>query len=286
MAPSAGIAPRVVLSGTAVQGPMVASTVTAYAVDPVTAISVRVLGTARTTASGKFTVRIPPHKRPVRLVAMGGSFVSEANGSTVHPLGGLTVLLPGATTDTPGISINPLTKFINARTIRNRRIGHIPFRAALTSATATIESYCGLTTDPARLFPDYTESGVGTDAGNLGLILGALVNEDQHLCPDAPGGLVFALAADISDGVFNGSKANAAVAYCGGKLPAIAGTSDFQDALSGVQQLQYVSPAFAFGGLYGPPGNILMNQEPPVTPDLLLAPLAAINSAITLAAPQ
>ena len=74
--------------------------------------------------------------------------------------------------------------------------------------------------------------------------------------------------------------------YCGGELPAIAGTSDFQDALAGVQQLQYVSSGFAFGGLYGPAGNVLINQAPPVTPDLLLAPLAAINAAITKAAPS
>jgi hypothetical protein len=98
--------------------------------------------------------------------------------------------------------------------------------------------------------------------------------------------LVTALAADISSGVFNGRHNGLPVPYCGGELPAIAGTSDFQDALSGVQQLQYVTAAFAFGGLYGPAGNILINQAPPVTPDLLLAPLAAITAAIAKAAPS
>ena len=190
------------------------------------------------------------------------------------------------TSDVAGISINPLTRFVNALTIGRLRAGHITFAAALSNATATIESYYSLSTDPARLLPDYTVSGIGTDAGKLGLILGALINEDQHLCPGKPGELVTALALDIVSGVFNGRHDGLPVPYCGGELPAIAGTSDFQDALAGVQQLQYVSSGFAFGGLYGPAGNILFNQAPPVTPDLLLAPLAAINAAITKAAPS
>jgi hypothetical protein len=278
-------ASRVVLSGTAMEGPIVASTVTAYAVDPATAADLRVLATTTTDASGNFALTLPARVWPLRLVATGGSFVSEADGATVHPARRLVALLPNATTDIAGISINPLTKFVNALTIDKVRAGHLAFDAALSGATATIESYYGLTTDPARLLPDYSVAGIGTDAGNLGLILGALVNEDQHLCPSAPGGLVIALGADIYDGVFDGRQNGVRVPYCGGKLPAIAGTSDFQDALSGVQQLQYVSAAFAFGGLYGPPGNVLMNQAPPVTPDLLLASLATINAAITQAAP-
>ena len=127
---------------------------------------------------------------------------------------------------------------------------------------------------------------MGTDAGKLGLILGALINEDQHLCPGNPGGFVAALSQDIADGVFDGLRNGTPVSYCGGQLPAIAGTIGFQDALAGVQQLQYVSTAFALGGLYGPPGNILMSQNPAVTPDLLVVSAAAINSAVTQAAPS
>jgi hypothetical protein len=265
---------------------MVASTVTAYAVDPATGADLQVLGTAKTDASGNFTVKILSHVSPLRLAVTGGSFISEADGSTVSQPRRVTVLLPSATSDIAGISINPLTRFVNALTIGRLQTGHTTFAAALTNATATIESYYSLSTDPGRLLPDYTVSGIGTDAGKLGLILGALINEDQHLCPGKPGELVTALALDIVSGVFNGRYDGLPVPYCGGALPAIAGTSDFQDALAGVQQLQYVSSGFAFGGLYGPAGNILFNQAPPVTPDLLLASLAAINAAITQAAPS
>ena len=279
------VSQRVVLTGTAVQGPMVGSTVTAYAVDVTTGSNVSMLGKATTDASGNFTLSIPAHRRPVCLVVTGGSFVSEADGATVGAPGSLRVLLPGAATDISGISINPLTRFIRALTIGRLRAGNTTLRTALSSATATIESYYGLSADPARLLPDYTAAGVGTDAGRLGLILGALINEDQHLCPGKPGGLVTALAADMTNGVFNGRYQGLPVPYCGGMLPAIAGTSDFQDALSGVQQLQYVAAGFAFGGLYGPLGNILMNQNPAVTPDLLMASVATVNGAITQAAP-
>jgi Kelch motif/Galactose oxidase, central domain len=277
---------QVVLSGTAVQGPMAASTVTAYAVDPATGADLQVLGTAKTDASGNFSVKILSRASPLRLAVAGGSFISEADGGTVAQPRRVTVLLPGATSDISGISINPLTRFVNALTIGRLQTGHTTFAAALTNATATIESYYSLSTDPRRLLPDYTVSGIGTDAGKLGLILGALINEDLHLCPGNPGELVTALALYIVSGVFNGRYAGLPVPYCGGALPAIAGTSDFQDALAGVQQLQYVSSGFAFGGLYGPAGNILINQTPPVTPDLLLASLTAINAAITKAAPS
>jgi hypothetical protein len=276
----------VVLSGIAVQGPMAASTVIAYAVDPATGGNLWVLGRATTDMSGNFTVKISQYPSPVRLVATGGSFVSEADGSTVHSSGRLAELLPSAITDTSGISINPLTTFINAQTWTKVRAGHATFGAALSSATATIESYYGLSTDPAQLLPDYTKSGVGTDPGNLGLILGALINEDRHLCPGTPGGLAAALAADISDGVFDGTSAGLAVPYCGKYLHAIAGTMDFQDALSGVAQLQNVSAGFAFGGN----GNVLTlnglaNAALDGSEIYPLAPLAAITTAISKAAP-
>jgi hypothetical protein len=69
------------------------------------------------------------------------------------------------------------------------------------------------------------------------------------LCPSAPGGLALSLAEDLVDGVFDGKTFGAPVPYCGsGTLPAIAGTSDFQDALAGLYGLQLTSRGFVFGG--------------------------------------
>jgi hypothetical protein len=265
---------------------MVEGAVTLYLVDPGSGASFAAMGTVPTDGPGNFTIVIQAQRYPMRLVARGGSFRSGMDGSTIANPSPVSLLLPAGATSRSGISINPMTTFIDALAHARLAAGGTTLTAALSIATAKIELYYGLSTDPGTLAPDYTAAGVGTDAGKLGLILGALINEDQHLCPGKPGGLVAALKADISDGHFDGRKAGVAVSHCGGKLPAIAGTSDFQDALSGVQQLQDVTAAFAFGGLYGPAGNILMNQVPPVTPDLLLAPLATINAAITHAAPS
>ena len=69
------------------------------------------------------------------------------------------------------------------------------------------------------------------------------------------------------------------VPYCGGSLEAIAGTSAFQDALSGVQQLQLITAGFVFGGA----GNALTANG--VAPAQLLPSLATINPSVALAAP-
>src|SRR5208282_2103800 len=94
----------------------------------------------------------------------------------------------------------------------------------------------------------YTSGAVGTDSFRLGLILGAIVNEDQLACASNPGGLVTALSSDISDGVFDGTILGTPVSYCGGNLAAIAGTAQFSDALSGLQGLTIATSGFTFGG--------------------------------------
>ena len=265
---------------------MAGSAVTAFSVDTVTGANLETLGTTTTDASGNFAVAVSTDGQPVRLQLSGGVFTSEQDGASITPRGQITVLLPSAATNISGISINPLTTFIDTLATGKLETGGTNFSAAVTSATARIESDYALRTDPDQLLPDYSVAGVGTDAGKLGLTVGALINEDQHLCPSAPGELVSALAKDIGDGTFDGRQNGSSISFCGGNLPAIAGTSDFLDALAGVQQLQYVSAAFSFGGLYGPAGNILVNQNPAVTPDLLVPSVAAIGAAISQAAPS
>src|SRR5208282_2453080 len=95
----------------------------------------------------------------------------------------------------------------------------------------------------------YTSGAVGTDSFRLGLILGAIVNEDQLACASNPGGLVTALSSDISDGVFDGTILGTPVSYCGGNLAAIAGTAQFSDALSGLQGLTLATSGFTYGGI-------------------------------------
>ena len=79
----------------------------------------------------------------------------------------------------------------------------------------------------------------------------------------------------------------ASISYCGSALSALAGITQFQDALSGLQQLASVTQAFDFGGT----GNILtINGVANVALDgtqvYPLAPPAAIDAAISNAAPS
>jgi hypothetical protein len=283
-APSPAPTPGVALAGVAIQGPMMATTVTAFAIDPSTGANVSALGSSATICSdGSFTIAISPRSGPVRLITSGGSFPSEMDGATIGAPGAISLLLPTAASSVSGLSLNPLSTFVDSRTVGILRSGG-SFGAALATAKSRIQAIYGLSSDPGTLIPNYVT--VGNDGANLGLILGALINEDQYLCASAPGGLVTALAADISDGVFDGRASGSAVPYCAATLPAIAGTAAFQDALSALPQFQQVTQAFAFGGK----GNILTANH---LADLALggttaypiAPLAAINRAIVQAAP-
>jgi len=262
------------LSGNVFQGPMIGSTVEAINVNPANGTNTgSPIGTATTSASGAYTLTIaPPPTGPVRIEAAGGSFVSEQDGSTITTPKPLTVLLPSLPAGTTSVDLNPLTLFIDVLTVADIGQG-MPLSTALSTATAKVQAIYGLDTNPDTLTPDYTVSGVGTDAGNLGLTLGALINEDQLLCPSAPGGLALSLATDLSDGIFDGRAFGAPVSYCGsGTLPAIAGTSDFQDALAGLYGLQLITRGFVFGG----PNNVLTING--VTPSQ--TSIGDINSAI------
>ena len=269
------------LSGTVSEGPVGGATVSVFSVNPVNGANQSLLGQTQTDSAGNFSIRLGTGSSgPVRVAASGGSFISEVDGATIGGSAELSLLLGNAASNFSGLAINPLSEFVDSRTVGELRSGGGSFTNALRAAILAIEHDYGLATNPGLLSPNYSTGAIGTDAGKIGLVLGALINEDQELCPGHPGGLVDALSADIADGAFDGMNFGTPVAYCGGNLEPIAGTSIFQDALSGVQQLQLVTAAFVFGGS----GNVLTASG--ITPDQLLVPLAAINPGVSLAAPR
>jgi hypothetical protein len=263
---------------------MMGSTVTAFAVNSSDGANGTVLGTTKTATNGSFTVKIAARSGPVRLMTSGGSYISEMNGASVGAPGAVSVLIASANTNTSGLSLNPLSTFVDKRTVGILAKGGTTFSTALSEAITRIEQIYGLTSNPGSMIPSYNTTG--TNQANLGLILGAIINEDQYLCAGTPGALVTALAADISDGVFDGTASGTPVRYCGSNLPAIAGTTEFQDALSGMAQLQQVTQGFIFGGR----GNILTtnglaNLALDGTTAYPIAPLGTINQTIPNAAP-
>jgi hypothetical protein len=277
---SSSTSPPATLSETVSEGPLAGATVSVFSVNPVNGANQGLLGETQTDSAGTFIIHLGAAPQgPVRITASGGTFVSEQDGTTIGGSAELSLLLGSINSGFSGLSINPLTQFVSSLTVGRLRSGGDSVAVALPDAIGAIENYYGLASNPAFASPNYSAGAIGTDAGKVGLVLGALINEDQQLCPGHPGGLVDALSADIADGSFDGSSFATPVAYCGGTLEPIAGTSIFQDALSGVGQLQLTTAAFVFGG----PGNALTANG--ITLVQIQLPLAAINPSIGLAAP-
>ena len=114
--------PLPVISGTAVQGGMNGATITAFAVSAVDGSNVSVLGSTTAGSSGAFSVTLSSlPSGPVRITASGGTFVSEQDGSTIASPGSISVLLASVTASVGGVSINPLTDFINSLTLGDVR---------------------------------------------------------------------------------------------------------------------------------------------------------------------
>ena len=273
------------VSGQAIQNGMNGAAITAVSVNA-NGSDGATLGTATTDANGNFSIMIASAQTgPVRFRASGGSYVSEQDGALISPLSPLSVLLPNLPNNLSGLSINPLTTFVDSLAQGNISRGQI-LATALSNSKTSIENDYGISTDPATLTPLYTMAAIGTDAGRLGLILGALVNEDELACPaySVPafkrGGLVTALSTDISDGVFDGTQSGTPVSYCGGgNLYAIAGTAGFSDALSGLQQLALATRGFTYGGTNN---ELSLNA---VTAAEVAADAATIGEALVATAP-
>ncbi len=240
--------PTVSVTGQAIQNGMNGASITAASVNP-DGSDGSSLGTAKADTNGNFSMVIaPPQSGPVRFRASGGSYVSEQDRTTISSPSPLSALLPSLQSNLSSLSINPLTTFEDSLAQGNILLKGQPLLIALGNSTSSIEQDYGISTDPSTLTPLYTPDAVGTDAGRLALTLGAIVNEDELSCPSAPGGLVSALTSDLSDGVFDGTILGTPVSYCGGNLATIAGTAQFSDALSGLQQLTLATSGFTFGG--------------------------------------
>ena len=280
--------PTIVFNGSAFQGAVITNeTVLAYAVNPVDGSNRAFLGETIADSTGNFNLNLATAPSgPMRLVSTGGNLMSVVNGAAIGTPADLSALFASASTSIANISINPLSAFVDTLTQGNLRVPGSIFATAFAGAAAKIDSVYGLTADPATITPDYTGATVGTDAGNLGLILGAMINEDQYLCPPAAGTLVTSLAADIADGVFDGLNFGSPIGYCGGDLAPLAGITAMQDALSGLAQFGLITQGFAFGGK----GNVLTqnglaNLAVNGTKAYPLTPLTTIETALAKAAP-
>ena len=224
------------ISGSVVKGAVSGSTVTVYNLNSDGSLGAS-LGSATTSSTGAYTVALssaPPGA--VALVAVGGTYVSEVDGTTVIKASDLMGALASVpATGTTGLVITPLSDMMVARA-RALAAAGTALGDALTAAETLVKSTYGIKagTSLETVVPAYDKASIGTDAFLIGLVLGSLDKCDAAV-PTLRGSLFAALSSDFSDGVFDGKKAGAPITVGTGTsaLSSTAGTSDFLSCVSG-----------------------------------------------------
>ena len=248
----ATIAAGSVIAGTVSKGPLNGATVTAYAVNA-DGSNGEALGSTTTDSSGHFNVALSSAPAgAVRVVARGGSYKSEATGSTVTGTSDLASLIDSVTASVSGLAVTPLTHFVNALTVHKIKTASAAVRkgravpadaasaAAHASANSAVAAFFGLsgTTPIETLHPKFGKSDItgDPDGFKVGLAIGTLALEGGTIAPTSPDDLLGALGADLSDGHFDGHDDTGAIVHVGGSsgppLPPTAGTTDFLTTLN------------------------------------------------------
>lgn len=241
------------ISGTVSKGPLAGATVTAYAVnadgsngDP--------LGSTTTDDSGNFSLSLSGSPAgAVRVVAHGGSYKSEADGTTVTGTSDVSALLDSVTSNVTGLSVTPLTLFVDSLTVNNINAGGSALRKLKTkahpaaeasegeshaSANSAVAGFFGLSGDSPleSIHPKFGKSDISGDPDGfkVGLALGTLSLLGKKIHPASRDDLVGALGKDLTDGKFDGKDKGGPIHLgdSGDLLPPTAGTTDFLTALN------------------------------------------------------
>ncbi|HEV2351289.1 MAG TPA: choice-of-anchor D domain-containing protein [Terriglobia bacterium] len=212
------------------------ATVTVYAINS-DGSNGAVLGTGTTDANGIFSVSLTPAPTgPVRVVASGGTYVSEWDGSTITSSSTVSATIDNASTGASGLVVTAVSTFVDFLTHGKLASSSTTIVAAHAAAEATIVGFYGFTPGSSveTLMPSLVKTDIASnpDAVKLGLILGTLAEEGKLLLSSDPDALIDALAVDISDGIWDGERSGTVITLGTGPLPSTAGTSDFLSDLA------------------------------------------------------
>jgi len=243
----------IVISGTVSKGPLNDGTVTAYAVNA-DGSNGGSLGTTTTDESGNFSLGLSGSPAgAVRVVASGGSYQSEADGTIVTGTSDVSALVDDTTSNVSGLAVTPLTLFVDSLTVHYisagvpamRKLKARPHSAvessegeAHTSANSEVAGFFGLSGDTPleSILPKFGKADItgSPDGFKVGLALGTLSLLGKKLRPSSPDDLVGALGKDLKDGKFDGKDKDGPIHLgdSGDLLPPTAGTTDFLTALN------------------------------------------------------
>lgn len=150
--PAAGT-PTNQISGSVVSGPTNGATVTAYVLNP-DGSNGNAIGTAITDTSGAFSMSLTENPRGmIRLVATGGTFTSEADGSTQKNTS-LELVAPYVTSTLTNFVVTPVTHIASQRITYLAKGGKSLAEAYTTASSAVLQLMSGVnviaSTDRAR----------------------------------------------------------------------------------------------------------------------------------------
>ncbi|MCO5171198.1 MAG: YCF48-related protein [Planctomycetes bacterium] len=241
--------PSRTVSGPVVAGVVANATVRVYQINPDRTLALLSEGT--TSATGVYQLE-PAGDGPFLIVASGGTFKDEATGQTralaSPPLltsldspraGTITAIVGsgGASSGAVPVTLTPLSTFAAERAVAASASDPSALtESAVSQTNMLIAQEFGLSGDPRTITPlDLTDpaqasaiaSSPGSDAAKLGAVLAGLSQAAKDLGLSDPMALVDALAADFSDGVFNGQAGGQTITVSGGAtLSPTAATSD------------------------------------------------------------
>ncbi len=209
------------VDGTVFAAPVDGATVSVFAADANGLPTGAAIASALSNAAGTFSIVLPSIPGgAVVVVASGGTYTSEADGST-QTLGTLSALVPALAAGSNDVQISPLTNTIAAAAANLLAQGKAAALAeALATATTSVKTLVGLgalSADPLHVKADL--AATSGDAWLLAALAGTL-EQLRANATIAAADLYAALAADLSDGRIDGLK-NGAVIRIGGSGPAL-----------------------------------------------------------------
>ncbi len=234
------------IAGSAIDGPMSGSTVTAYAISNGTRGAT--LGSATTDVSGHFNISLGAYAGSVMLQVSGGSYMDEATGSAMS-MSGSTVMTAmvadvGSGQALSGIQITPLTSM--AQAYAQGMAGGMS-NANITTANTALGNYFDVTvsgagdilhTAPIDPTAGGSASGASQNAIDYGMALAAMSEYAHAQGMTSSSAIITAFMSDAADGVLNGI-ANGRQVMMGGMgmgattaMPGTAGTTGLSAAMS------------------------------------------------------
>jgi len=231
------------LSGTAVKGPVIGGTVTAFGMNANGTRGTQI-GTAMTDAQGNFSMNMGNYSGAIMLQLMGGHYTDEATGQSMDMYQNtvMTALIPDMMAgETIGnIQITPVTSMAQAWA-QNMTGGMTP--ANIARANSAIGQFFNigdiLSAYPMDPLVPGSATGANQDQRNYGMIIAAISQEAADLTMPYSSGMVTALMQDASDGKMDGMTGGSQM-YMGGMggmmggimMQATAGTSALASAMT------------------------------------------------------